>query len=277
MTASSPEYLTLPDGDRLAFHATPAHRADTAEPGIVFLGGFMSDMTGDKATTLHAWAVRSGRAFLRLDYSGHGQSDGAFRDGTVGRWVDDAHAVLAHCRDRVAGLDGGLVLVGSSMGAWIMVRLAQRLRTGDGTQRAVGLVGIAAAPDFTEDLLPARLGRDAMAAIARDGLIEMPTAYSDRPYTVTRRLLEEARKQLVLRGPIDLDLPVRLLHGTEDRDVPWTQSQKLMQAFAGDDVTLTLVKGGDHRLSTPRDLARLVATVEALCDGIAASGSEPGA
>jgi pimeloyl-ACP methyl ester carboxylesterase len=276
MTASSPDYLTLPDGGRLAFHAVPARRADTAEPGVVFLGGFMSDMTGDKATSLHAWAVRSGRAFLRLDYSGHGQSDGAFRDGTIGRWVDDAHAVLAHCRGRVAGLDGGLVLVGSSMGAWVMIRLAQRLRAEGGRQRAAGLVGIAAAPDFTEDLLPHRLGAEAMTAIDRDGLIEMPTVYSDRPYTVTRRLLEEARDQLVLRGPIDLDLPVRLLHGIEDRDVPWTQSQTLMQALTGDDVTLTLVKGGDHRLSTPRDLARLAATVEALCDGIAAAGSEAG-
>ena len=276
MSAATPAYLTRPDGQRLAYHALPARRADAAEPGIVFLGGFMSDMTGHKATSLHVWAQRSGRAFLRLDYSGHGQSDGAFRDGTLGRWIDDAHAVLAHCGDGITGLGGRLVLVGSSMGGWVMVRLAQRLRAAGTAQQAAGLVGIAAAPDFTEDLLPARLGPEAMATIARDGLIAMPTAYSDTPYIVTQTLIDEARGQLVLRGPIDLDLPVRLLHGSADADVPWTQSQKLMQAFTGDDVTLTLVRNGDHRLSTPRELARLTATVEMLCTDIAAAASDAG-
>ena len=270
------DHLTLPDGSRLAFHATPARKPDDAAPGVVFLGGFMSDMTGDKATTLETWAQQTGHAFLRLDYSGHGASDGDFRDGTLGRWIDDAFRVIAHCGTRTAGLGGELVLAGSSMGGWVMLRLAQRMQRNGGPQRAVGLIGIAAAPDFTADLMPSRLGPEAMAAIARDGLIEMPSAYSDAPYIVTRRLIEEARDHLVLRAPLDLGIPVRLLHGSADPDVPWTQSKKLLDALAGDDATLTLVKDGDHRLSSPRDLDRLVATVAGLCARIARSRS-PGA
>lgn len=270
------DYLTLPDGSRLAFHATPARRPDDAAPGVVFLGGFMSDMTGDKATTLETWAQQTGHAFLRLDYSGHGASDGEFRDGTLGRWIDDAFRIIAHCGARVAGFGTGLVLVGSSMGGWVMLRLAQRMKRDGRAQQAVGLVGIAAAPDFTEDLLPSRLGPEAMATITRDGLIEMPSAYSDAPYIVTRRLIEEARDHLVLRTPLDLGIPVRLLHGTADPDVPWTQSKKLLDALAGNDATLTLVKDGDHRLSGPRDLDRLVTTVAGLSAQIARSRS-PGA
>lgn len=276
MTATSPEFLSLSDGSRLAFHASPAHQVEPAKPGVVFLGGFMSDMTGDKATTLHAWAQRTGHAFLRLDYSGHGQSDGAFRDGTLGRWIDDARRVVIHCGEHITGLDGQLVLVGSSMGGWVMVRLAQFLRASGGAQQAAGLVGIASAPDFTTDLLPQRLGADVLAIIERDGLIELPSDYDDMPYTVTRQLIAEARNHLVLRDPIALDLPVRLLHGTADSDVPWTQSEKLMHAFGSDDVTLTLIKDGDHRLSAPRDLARLVQTVERLCADIASGSMLPG-
>jgi pimeloyl-ACP methyl ester carboxylesterase len=232
---------------------------------VVFLGGFMSNMTGDKATSLERWAQSTGHAFLRLDYSGHGESDGAFRDGTLGRWIADAQAVIAHCAVETAGLGGRLVLVGSSMGGWVMVRLAQIMAQTGGRPQIAGLVGIAAAPDFTEDLMPKRLGADVMATIARDGLIEMPTPYSDRPYVVTRQLLEDGRHHLVLRAPVDLAMPVRLLHGTADRDVPWTQSQKLLERLTGDDVTLTLIRDGDHRLSTPRDLDRLRHTVETLC------------
>lgn len=271
MPDDAPDFLTLADDSRLAFHASPSRESGGTTPGVVFLGGFMSDMTGDKATTLHAWALRTGHAFLRLDYSGHGRSDGAFRDGTLGRWIEDAWQVVRHAGQSVPGLGGPLVLVGSSMGGWVMVRLAQRLAAEGGPQRAVGLVGIAAAPDFTEDLLPGKLGGDVMAAVMRDGIVELPSQYSDAPYTITRALIEDARDHLVLRGPIALDLPVRLIHGDADPDVPWTQSQKLMAVLAGDDVTLTLVKDGDHRLSTPRDLARLTATVEALCAAVGAS------
>jgi pimeloyl-ACP methyl ester carboxylesterase len=271
MPDDAPEFLTLADGSRLAYYASPSRNSGGTIPGVVFLGGFMSDMSGIKATTLHDWAVRTGHAFLRLDYSGHGLSDGAFRDGTLGGWIDDAWRIIRHAGQSVPGLGGPLVLVGSSMGGWIMVRLAQRFAAEGDPQRAVGLVGIAAAPDFTADLLPERLGIAAMATIARDGFIELPSAYSDAPYTVTQRLIDEARAHLVLGGSIALDMPVRLIHGDADPDVPWTQSQKLMAVLASDDVTLTLVKDGDHRLSSPRDLERLTATVAALCASATAS------
>jgi pimeloyl-ACP methyl ester carboxylesterase len=273
MSTALPEFLTLADGTRLAFHATAARPDGRANPGVVFLGGFMSDMTGDKATTLESWARRTGHGYLRLDYSGHGASGGAFRDGTLGRWIDDAHRVVAHCGTRVAGLGGKLVLVGSSMGGWVMLWLAQRMRAAGGPQQAAGLIGVAAAPDFTEDVMPQRLGGETIATIMRDGEVELPSAYGDGPYTITRRLIEESRDHLVLRDPITLDVPVRLVHGTADPDVPWTQSRKLMERLTGDDVTLTLIKDGDHRLSSPRELARLERTVAELCAQIAQAGS----
>jgi len=256
-------YIAAADGVKLAYYATPARQGTTA-PAVVFLGGFMSDMTGHKATTLEAWAQRYGCAFLRLDYSGHGLSEGAFADGTVGRWADDALAVIGHAGATIAGLSGPLVLVGSSMGGWIMILVALALQRAGGRQRAAGLVGIAAAADFTVDLLPARLGTEAMAQIAERGFYSAPSAYSEQPYLITRALVEDGKRQAVLGAPIALDVPVRLIHGAADPDVPWQQSQKLMQALNSDDVTLVLVKDGDHRLSGPRDLARLVAVVEDL-------------
>ncbi len=265
---TTPSYIAAADGTKLAFYATPAGEG-RARPGIVFLGGFMSDMTGEKATTLEAWAKRAGHAYLRLDYSGHGDSGGEFRDGTVGRWADDALTVINHAGHAVAGLDGPLILVGSSMGGWIMVRVALALQQAGGGQRVAGLVGVAAAADLTHDLLPAHLGPEVLAQIAELGFHEAPSEYSDQPYIVTRALIEDGDRQLVLDGPLKLDLPVRLIHGTADPEVPWTQSQKLMQALTSDDVELILVKNGDHRLSSERDLARLVAIVEELVEKIA--------
>jgi pimeloyl-ACP methyl ester carboxylesterase len=265
---TAPSYIAAQDGTRLAYFATPA-RAGVAGPGVVFLGGFMSDMTGEKATTLEGWAGRAGRAYLRLDYAGHGYSGGEFRDGTIGRWATDALTVIEHAGETVAGLGGPLVLVGSSMGAWVMVLVALALRRAAARQQAVGLVGIAAAPDFTHDLMPTRLGPEIMAQIADEGFYSAPSEYSDEPYIITRALVEDGNRQLVLTGPVDLDLPVRLIHGTADPDVPWTQSQKLMDALTSDDVELSLIKDGDHRLSSERDLARLVAVVEGLIESIA--------
>jgi pimeloyl-ACP methyl ester carboxylesterase len=230
----------------------------------------MSDMTGEKATSLEAWAQRTGHAYLRLDYSGHGYSGGEFRDGTVGRWADDALTVINHAGNTVAGLGGPLVLVGSSMGGWIMVRVALALQQAGGAQQAAGLVGIAAAPDFTRNLMPERLGPEIMAHIAKEGFYSAPTEYSDEPYIVTQALIDDGNRQLVLDKPLHLDLPVRLIHGTADPDVPWTQSRKLMAALTSDDVELILVKDGDHRLSSERDLARLVAVVEGLVEASAA-------
>ncbi len=265
---TTPSYIAAPDGTKLAYYTTPA-REGGAGPGIVFLGGFMSDMTGEKATTLEAWAQQAGYAFLRLDYSGHGTSGGEFRDGTVGRWTEDALTIIGHAGNTVASLGGPLILVGSSMGGWIMVRVALALQKSGGAQQAAGLVGIATAPDFTHDLLPERLGPEAMAHIAEHGFYSAPSEYSDEPYIITQGLIDDGNRHLILGQPVALDLPVRLIHGTADPDVPWTQSQKLMAALTSDDVELTLVKDGDHRLSSERDLARLIAVVEGLIEGLA--------
>ena len=265
---TAPSYIAAKDSTNLAYYATPAVEGVTG-PGIVFLGGFMSDMTGQKATTLEAWAQGAGHAYLRLDYAGHGHSGGEFRDGTVGRWTADALTVIEHAGETVPGLGGPLILVGSSMGGWIMIHVALALKQAATGQQAAGLVGIAAAPDFTHDLMPARLGPEVMAQIASEGFYSAPSEYSDEPYIITRALVDDGNQQLVLNAPVNLDLPVRLIHGTADPDVAWTQSQKLMAALTSDDVELILVKDGDHRLSSERDLARLVAVVEGLIEAIA--------
>ncbi|MCC7274294.1 MAG: alpha/beta hydrolase [Alphaproteobacteria bacterium] len=240
-------------GRRLAYHRLPGRG-----PGIVFLGGFMSDMTGTKAMALEAACRAAGRAFLRFDYGGHGASEGRFVDGTIGGWAADAITMLD------AATEGPQILVGSSMGGWLMV-LAALARPG----RIAGLVGIAAAPDFTEDLMWQEFPEPVRRVLLRDGIWHEPSAYGAAPYPITLRLIEEGRGHLVLRAPIALTCPVRLLHGVADRDVPWRQSQMLMERLAASDVTLTLVKDGDHRLSRPEDIARLVATVETLADQLA--------
>jgi pimeloyl-ACP methyl ester carboxylesterase len=268
----SPDFITAEDGTRLAFCATAATRPD-AGPCVVFLGGFMSDMTGQKATVLEDWARKTGRGFLRLDYSGHGASGGAFRDGTIGRWRDDALTIIQHAATGFDGLSDGLVLVGSSMGGWIATLVAKALAETAGSQQVAGLVTIAAAADFTEDLLPHRLGPEALRTIAAQGYFEAPSEYASGPYVITGRLLEEGRNHRVLTGPLALDIPVRLIHGTADSDVPWTQSQKLMTALTSSDVELILVKDGDHRLSEPHDLERLVHVVARLCDQLSASNA----
>lgn len=249
MTPDAPARLALPDGAELAYRTTPG-----AAPTVVFLGGFTSDMTGTKACALEAHCREQGRAFVRFDYQGHGESSGRFEEGTVGRWAADAVAVL----DRLVA--GPAVLVGSSLGGWLMV-LAALARPA----RVCGLVGVAAAPDFTEDLIGPRVDGEARASLAERGWVEIPNPYGAEPTRVTARLLEEARAHLVLRGPIPLRCPVRLLHGLADADVPWRQSLRLAGALEADDVTLTLVKGGGHRLSEPEDLARLFAAVDELC------------
>ena len=238
-----------PDGARIAYHCS-----EGARPGVVFLGGLRSDMTGTKATALEAACAAAGRAFVRFDYFGHGQSTGAFIDGTIGRWRDDALAVLDELTD------GRQVLVGSSMGGWIML-LAALARP----QRIHGLVGVAAAPDFTEDLMWDRYDEATRRVLATDGVYREPNPYDDEPTPVTMQLIDDGRKNLLLRGPIPITCPVRLLHGEADAEVPWATSIRLAEALQSVDVTISLVKGGDHRLSKPGDLARLVATVEEVC------------
>ncbi len=218
-------------------------------PTVVFLPGFRSDMTGDKATALAAFCAESGQAMLRLDYSGHGASGGRFEDGTIGRWTDDALAVI----DRFT--KGPLILVGSSMGGWIAL-LAALARP----DRAVALIGIAAAPDFTEALMWQAMTAEQRTTLMRDGVVNRPSQYGE-PYPITRGLIEDGRTRLLLSAPIALDCPVRLLHGQDDPDVPWQLALRIAQRFTGPDVQVILVKDGDHRLSRPQDLALLHRTL----------------
>ena len=238
-----PQFLTTQQGRRIAFH-----RDEGAQPGIVFLGGFKSDMTGTKARYLESWALRQGRAFLRFDYSGHGQSSGDFLDGAIGDWFEDAAAALAVT-------DGPQILVGSSMGGWIALLLARSV-----PERIAGLVGIAAAPDFTEDGMWAEFS-DAQKAELSRGRVTLPSDYSENPYIITKRLIEEGRTRLVLRAPLHLPFPVRFLQGTADTDVPVATALRLMDHATGPDIRLTLVKGADHRFSTPPCLAMIVDAV----------------
>lgn len=238
------DQITTPEGRRIAYDFTAGQG-----PCVVFLGGFKSDMTGTKAVYLKAWAKAQGRAFLRLDYSGHGASEGAFLDGAIGDWFEDALAVI------MGVTKGPLILVGSSMGGWIALLLAKAIPA-----RIVGLVGIAAAPDFTEDSMWASFTPAQRAALAA-GQIELPSDYSDAPYIITRRLIEEGRNRLVLRAPLDLPFPVRLLQGTADTDVPPAVALRLLEHASGPDIRLALVKGADHRFSTPACLAMITTSV----------------
>lgn len=227
-------------------------------PTVVFLPGFASDMAGAKAVALAACCASRGQAMLRADYSGHGASDGAFQDGTIGLWLADALAVI----DRLT--EGKLLLVGSSMGGWIalLVALAR-------PDRVAALVGIAAAPDFTEALMWEAMAPPERATLARDGFLDVPSAYGP-PTRVTRRLIEDGRRYLLLAAPIPIACPVRLLHGQCDPDVPWETALRLADRIASPDVQITLIKDGDHRLSRPQDIALL-------CRSVALLGGEDGA
>lgn len=236
------------DGATIAYR-----RREGKAPGVMFLGGFMSDMNGIKAVTLDLHCRQTGRAFVRFDYYGHGESTGRFEDGTIGRWRDDALAVL----DEIAS--GPQILVGSSMGGWIMSLVAMARPA-----RVKALIGVAPALDFTEDLLFAKFDASQRAKIARDGVIELPSDYGDRPYPITESLIAEARKHLLLREPISFACPVRLLQGMRDVDVPWPHALRIAERIESPDVELTLIKDGDHRLSRPEDLGRLCAAIDAL-------------
>ena len=235
------------DGQALAWAAL-----DGRGPTLVFLSGFRSDMTGTKALALRDWCAAEGRALLRFDYAGHGASDGDFTDGTIGRWAGDAVAAIG------ALTEGELLLVGSSMGGWIALLAALAM-----PGRVAGLVGIAAAPDFTEDLLWDALPPPERARLAREGVLAVPSQYGP-PTPITRALIEDGRRHLLLRGEIALDCPVRLLHGQRDPDVPWQTALRLAAALRSDDVQVMLVKDGDHRLSRPEDILVLTRFVGAL-------------
>jgi len=243
-----PRILTREDGATIAYH-----RLTGKNPGIVFLGGFMSDMTGTKASALAAFCAARGQAYLRFDYFAHGASSGDFADATVGRWKDDAVAVLD------ALTEGPQVLVGSSIGGWIML-LAALARP----ERVAALVGIAAAADATEALMWANFSPQMRDEIMRAGAVRVSSAYSAEGYLLTRKLIENGRRHLLMERDIPIACPVRLLHGMQDPDVPWQWSLKLAEKLQSRDVQVTLVKEGDHRLSTESDLALLARTIEEL-------------
>jgi len=241
-------HLPRPGGNFVAYAKTSGK-----EPTVVFLGGLRSDMTGTKAVALEAWARKSDRGYLRFDYFGHGQSSGAFEDGTIGHWRDDSLAAI----DSLTR--GKLILVGSSMGGWLSL-LVGRLRP----ERLAGMVLIAAAPDFTERLLLKDLSPTERTALERDGRLEIPSQYSPEPTVFTWKLIEEGRNHLVFDTPLTLPCPVRLLHGQRDPDVPWDYSLQIARHLEAPEVITTLIKDGDHRLSTPADITRMIATVEEL-------------
>lgn len=213
-------------------------------PGVVFLGGFKSDKEGTKAIFLEEWARTSGRAFLRFDYTGHGQSSGDFLDGGIGDWALDAMNAIT------ALTTGPQVLVGSSMGGWIALLVAREM-----PERVAGLVGIAAAPDFTEDSMWDGFSAEQRTEMAARGQVALPSDYSEEPYIITQHLIEDGREQLVLRTPLALPFPTRFLQGTADTDVDVGVALRLLDHATGEDIRLTLVKGADHRFSTPECLA----------------------
>ncbi|MGK2742119.1 alpha/beta hydrolase [Tepidicaulis sp. LMO-SS28] len=245
----APLKLSRPDSEEIAYLKEEAGKKGRA--GLVWLGGFKSDMTGTKAEALATHARKAGHAYLRFDYFGHGASSGHFAEGTVGRWKEDALAAIDELTE------GPLVLVGSSMGGW-MALLAALARL----ERVKGLVLIAPAPDFTEELMWKRFSPQIKETLQRDGVYLEPTQYADEPNEITLKLIEEGRNHLLLGKPIPLTCPVRILQGMADPDVPWQHAVTLAETLESEDVLLSLSKNGDHRLSTPEDIARLEAAVD---------------
>lgn len=237
----------LETGDtRIAYHQTAGKG-----PGIVFLGGFKSDMEGTKAIHLQDWARSTGRSFLRFDYTGHGQSSGDFTDGCIGEWARDAMAAITQLTE------GPQVLVGSSMGGWISLLVALEM-----PEKVHGLVTIAAAPDFTEDSMWAGFSDAQKSEMAENGRVELPSDYADSPYVITQKLITDGRERLVLRAPLPLPFPVRFLQGTDDTDVDMSVALRLLDHAKGDDIRLTMVKGADHRFSTDACLRMIIEAVE---------------
>src|SRR5215469_11828460 len=254
--------MTSPDQPAfIEVGGTPARRIAVRSragnaPGLFWLGGFKSDMKGTKALALDAWAADHGRACVRFDYSGHGESGGKFIDGTIGRWLQDSLAVFAQfCR-------GPQVVIGSSMGGWMALLLAREVAKRATNASLAGLVLIAPAPDFTEELMWKGFSPEIRQQIETTGVWMRPSEYGDgSPYPITRALIEEGRQHLLLGGSIEVGCPVRILQGAKDPDVPWRHAFALAHRLPADDVVLTVIQDGDHRLSRPQDIARIIAAV----------------
>jgi pimeloyl-ACP methyl ester carboxylesterase len=248
---TSATFLEVGADRRIAVRKRPG-----AAPGLVWLGGFKSDMGGTKAVALDDWAQARGRACLRFDYSAHGESGGRFADGTISRWLEESLAVFT------AFCEGPQVLVGSSMGGWIALLLARELRRTPSPKASVaGMALIAPAVDFTEVLMWKRFPEEIRREIETTGAWRRPSQYSDEPYLITKGLIEDGRRHLLLGGLIETGCPVRILQGVQDPDVPWSHAVELVSRLSQDDVVLTLVKDGDHRLSRPEDIERLLVAV----------------
>lgn len=258
MLDDRPEYIDV------AGRPIAVRRRAGCAPGVCWLGGYRSDMRGTKAQALDEWAARTGHACVRHDYSGHGESGGAFAEGTISTWLAESLAVFD------AASEGPQVLVGSSMGAWIALRMVQELAKSGAAQRVAGLVLLAPAPDFTTDLVEPTLTEAQTRDLDLKGYFEEPSEYGPDPYIYTRKLIEDGRANRVLTGPIDTYCPVHVLQGMADPDVPYTHALKLVGLLPSDDVTLSLIPGGDHRLSRPQDLAMMIQAVESV---IAQAGS----
>ena len=231
-------------------------KSPSSGPGLFWLGGFKSDMKGTKAEALDRWAAEQGRACLRFDYSGHGESGGDFNAGTIGRWLQESLAVYRRFAQ------GPQVIVGSSMGGWLALLLARELRQNKDAAPTAGMVLIAPAVDFTEELMWKQFPAAIKQEIETKGVWLRPSEYGEEPYPITKGLIEEGRKHLMLGGLIETGCPVHILQGVKDSDVPWRHAVELVSRFARDDVVLTLIKDGDHRLSRPEDIERLIAAVK---------------
>jgi len=231
-------------------------KSPASGPGLFWLGGFKSDMKGTKAEALDRWAAEQGRACVRFDYSGHGESGGDFTAGTIGRWLEESIAVFTRFAQ------GPQVVVGSSMGGWLALLLARELRKLEGAPAMAGMVLIAPAVDFTEELMWKQFSDATKREIEEKGFWMRPSEYSEGPYPITKGLIEDGRRHLLLGGLIETGCPVHILQGVQDPDVPWRHAEGLVTRFARDDVVLTLIKDGDHRLSRPEDIERLIAAVK---------------
>jgi pimeloyl-ACP methyl ester carboxylesterase len=254
--AGGPELAFIQVGSGDSTRRIAVRAREGAAPGLFWLGGFNSDMKGTKALALDAWATEHGRACVRFDYSGHGESGGKFADGTIGRWLEETVAVFERfCR-------GPQVVIGSSMGGWMALLLAREIAKRASGASLAGLVLIAPAPDFTEELMWKGFSPETRREIEEKGVWLRPSQYGDgTPYPITRALIEEGRNHLLLDSAIEVGCPVRILQGAQDPDVPWQHAFKLAQRLPAEDVVLTMIQDGDHRLSRPQDIARVMAAI----------------
>ena len=250
----------MPDGEQIAYLVERRRRPSYSQSGLFWLGGFNSSMEGGKASSLAHWARARKYECVRFDYSGHGRSSGSLEDGTISKWLDQAAAIF----DEIT--TGPQILIGSSMGGWLALLLLRRhlANRAAGDIRIRGLLLIAPAADMSERLMWDRFPEEIRAEIMATGVYLRPSAYGDEPYPITRALIEDGRDHLILDAALDVPCPVRILQGLEDPDVPWQHAVELAQSLKGDDITVELIKGGDHRLSEDRDILRLMRTVDAL-------------